>query len=112
MQKICADKVMYRDEADKAIKVFMDKSDKSDLKSLTHADLIFIPKHYLMLHHPHAISIIWDKLPRSLQHDRTMQLYQICREHPWNEVDRTDHIDGPEPIRLVCHRCVEQRLRK
>lgn len=55
--------------------------------------------------------LVYDKLSEELRADPDILIRLPCMEH-WDTLDMNDHIDGPAPRRLDCHRCILERSKK
>lgn len=59
-------------------------------------------QHCCNLHRAKLLKVIWNHLSES-QKQRS-DSYQFCLEHYNNDNDN-DQFDGPNPIKLNCHKC-------
>lgn len=78
---------------------------QNSLQDLTSEDLIYIPKLFLIHQAPHAIDIIWDRLPSHLRADPELQQYCECTYHQQERILLTKLTDSSKVIKLNCFIC-------
>ncbi|EZA51363.1 hypothetical protein X777_10001 [Ooceraea biroi] len=71
---------------------------------LTSEQMQYVPKIILLDRYGDYVEGLWDRLPEHLRRDPEVQRYRKCYAHH-NQPEGRDHINGPPPRIIDCHKC-------